>query len=97
MNPVSHGIASGIQRDPGRRTNGRIDIELCESDAFGGQAVYVWRGNNRISITTQIPIAHVINEKDCHIGPWGSWAFLTSANQEDGEKNKQEKAAMSQA
>ena len=64
-------VTAGHQRGPGRRTDGRADVEVGELDAFGGEAVEVGRGEPLRAEHADVGVALVVGEHDDDVGAVG--------------------------
>ena len=66
---ISEGIASGKKSRAGWRTD-RMDVEICQTDAFMGESIEMRRGNRTAVKTGMMPV-HIIGEYDQDVG----WLF----------------------
>ena len=67
--PPALRILAGGDRDPRRRADRRVDVELLEADALGGQAVDVRRLRVLVAEAREVRPAHVVDEDQDDVRP----------------------------
>jgi hypothetical protein len=61
-------VLAGAESDPGGGADGRVDVEVGEATAFGGEAIDIRRGNEIIAEAAGVAVTHVVDEKDQDVG-----------------------------
>lgn len=84
-------VLAGAESDPGGGADGRVDVEVGEATAFGGEAIDVRRGNEFIAEAAGVAVTHVVDKKDQDVG-FGRGLSVPENNETLAGENEQEEA-----